>query len=60
MLVRSRDDGVTWSPPENLTRTLKDPAWWLLAPAPQTGIALADGTLLIRSSEALYAIPGKK
>ncbi|MFM8286830.1 MAG: exo-alpha-sialidase, partial [Planctomycetaceae bacterium] len=47
MLVRSRDDGVTWSPPENLTRTLKDPAWWLLAPAPQTGIALADGTLVM-------------
>lgn len=47
MLVRSRDDGVTWSPPENLTRILKDPAWWLLAPAPQTGIALADGTLVM-------------
>jgi len=47
MLVRSRDDGLTWSPPENLTKTLKDPAWWLLAPAPQTGIALADGTLVM-------------
>lgn len=42
MLVRSEDDGLTWSRPENLTRRLKQEAWWLLAPAPQQGISL-DG-----------------
>lgn len=45
MMVRSRDDGLTWSKPENLTRKLKKAEWWLLAPSPQQGINLPDGTL---------------
>ena len=47
LVVRSRDDGRTWSRPENLTRKLKRAAWWLLAPAPQQGIQLDDGTLVM-------------
>ncbi|MBI4905406.1 MAG: exo-alpha-sialidase [Acidobacteria bacterium] len=47
MLVRSRDDGRTWSRPENLTRKLKKEAWWLLAPSPQAGISLPKGTLIM-------------
>jgi sialidase-1 len=47
MMVRSTDDGLTWSPPENLTRQLKQESWWLLAPAPQAGICLPDGTLVM-------------
>ncbi len=47
LMVRSRDDGKTWSNPENLTRLLKKPEWWLLAPAPQQGIQLPDGTLVM-------------
>ena len=47
MMVRSKDDGLTWTKPENLTRKLKKAAWWLLAPAPQQGINLADGTLVL-------------
>lgn len=47
MLVRSKDDGSTWSPPENLTRQLKQESWWLFAPAPQSGLSLADGTLVM-------------
>ena len=47
MRVRSSDDGRTWSAPENLTRQLKRPEWWLLAPAPQQGIQLPDGTLVM-------------
>lgn len=46
MLVRSKDEGLTWTKPENLTRKLKKEAWWLLAPAPNQGINLADGTLV--------------
>ncbi len=47
MLVRSKDDGITWSKPQNLTRLLKKEAWWLFAPSPQQGINLPDGTLVM-------------
>jgi sialidase-1 len=47
LMVRSRDDGLTWSAPENLTRQLKKPEWWLFAPSPQQGFQLADGTLVM-------------
>lgn len=47
MMVRSTDDGRSWSRPENLTRRLKQESWWLLAPAPQAGISLPDGTLVM-------------
>lgn len=47
MMVRSKDDGLTWTKPENLTRKLKQESWWLLAPSPQQGIQLADGTLVM-------------
>ena len=30
LMVRSQDDGLTWSKPENLTRKLKKESWWLL------------------------------
>ncbi len=47
LVVRSKDDGLTWSQPENLTRTLKKESWVLLAPSPQQGISLANGTLVM-------------
>ncbi len=47
LMVRSTDDGRTWSRPENLTRQLKRAEWWLLAPSPQQGIQLPDGTLVM-------------
>jgi sialidase-1 len=47
MMVRSTDDGLTWTPPENMTRALKQESWWLFAPSPQAGISLADGTLVM-------------
>ena len=47
MMVRSRDDGLGWTEPRNLTRTLKQPEWWLFVPAPNQGIALSDGTLIM-------------
>ncbi len=46
LMVRSKDDGRTWSHPENMTRRLKQQDWILLAPSPQQGIAVADGTLV--------------
>ena len=47
MMVRSTDDGRTWTKPQNMTRTWKDPKWILYAPSPQQGIALRDGTLVM-------------
>ncbi len=47
LMVRSQDDGLTWSKPENMTRTLKKAEWILLAPSPQAGITLRDGTLVM-------------
>ena len=47
LMVRSRDDGLTWTQPENMTQQLKHPEWILLAPSPQAGLTLNDGTLIM-------------
>lgn len=47
LMVRSRDDGLTWTKPENMTRKLKKSEWILLAPSPQGGLTLNDGTLVM-------------
>ncbi|MEM7015540.1 MAG: sialidase family protein, partial [Verrucomicrobiota bacterium] len=47
LMVSSKDDGLTWSEPKNMTRDWKDPSWILYAPSPQQGIALPDGTLVM-------------
>ena len=47
LMVRSKDDGLTWTQPENMTRKLKKAEWILLAPSPQGGITLRDGTLVM-------------
>ncbi len=49
LIVKSTDDGVTWSRPVNITRQVKKEGWSLLAPAPGAGITLADGTLVFPS-----------
>ncbi len=46
VLVKSEDDGVTWSDPINITRQIKDPKWHLLLQGPGKGITMADGTLV--------------
>jgi sialidase-1 len=46
LIVKSTDDGKTWSEPINLTRMCKKEDWWLWAPAPGHGITLEDGTLV--------------
>ena len=47
MIVRSSDDGLTWSKPENWTKKLKKEKWFLFAPAPGNGITMKDGTLVM-------------
>ncbi|AEV99133.1 sialidase [Niastella koreensis] len=46
MIVKSVDNGKTWSKPVNITQQCKQEAWWLWAPAPGAGITLHDGTLV--------------
>ena len=46
VLTKSTDDGVTWSPPINITTQVKDPAWRLCFNGPGNGIQLRDGTLV--------------
>ncbi|WP_425398757.1 exo-alpha-sialidase [Aeoliella sp.] len=46
MLVRSDDDGETWSEPINITTQVKRPEWCFLLQGPGKGITMSDGTLV--------------
>ncbi|MDX1284156.1 MAG: sialidase family protein, partial [Draconibacterium sp.] len=46
MLVKSEDDGKTWSEPINITSQIKDPKWHLILQGPGKGITTSDGTLV--------------
>ncbi len=46
VLVKSEDDGKTWSEPINITPQIKDPKWHLLLQGPGKGITMKDGTLV--------------
>lgn len=49
MLVKSNDDGKTWSEPINITEQVKDPSWYFLLQGPGRGISMDDGTLVFAS-----------
>lgn len=49
MLVRSDDDGKTWSDPINITAQIKDPKWRLALLSPGRGMTMTDGTLVLPS-----------
>lgn len=46
MLVKSEDDGKTWSQPINITSQVKHPSWYFLLQGPGRGISMQDGTLV--------------
>lgn len=46
LMVKSSDDGATWSQPQNITRQVKNEEWCLFSPCPGRGINLDDGTLV--------------
>ena len=46
LLVRSDDDGKTWSKPINITEQIKQQDWCLLLQGPGKGITMTDGTLV--------------
>lgn len=49
MMVKSDDDGKTWSEPVNVTEQVKDPSWYFLLQGPGRGISMEDGTLVFAS-----------
>jgi sialidase-1 len=49
MLVSSTDDGLTWSPPYNITAQVKNPIWHIYFNGPGSGIVMEDGTLVFAS-----------
>lgn len=47
VMVRSSDEGKTWSAPVSLTPMVKDPAWSTIFQGPGRGITMSDGTLVV-------------
>lgn len=46
VLVKSEDDGITWSDPMIITEQIKLPEWYLFFNGPGKGITMQDGTLV--------------
>ncbi|MGB0761310.1 MAG: sulfatase-like hydrolase/transferase, partial [Rubripirellula sp.] len=46
MLVKSTDDGITWSDPINITKQVKKNDWCFVLQGPGKGITMRDGTLV--------------
>lgn len=46
LLINSKDNGLTWSKPANITSQIKDPSWHLILQGPGRGITMNDGTLV--------------
>lgn len=46
VLVKSEDDGLSWSAPINITPQVKKPDWQLFFNGPGSGITMSDGTLV--------------
>ena len=46
ILVRSDDDGVTWSEPINITKQVKKPQWSFILQGPGKGITMSDGAIV--------------
>jgi sialidase-1 len=46
MLVKSTNDGISWSQAINITAQIKEPEWQLLLQGPGRGITMKNGTLV--------------
>jgi len=52
-VAKSTDDGVTWSKPQEITKTAKLPNWTWYATGPGVGIQLRSGRLVIPCDNAV-------
>ena len=52
-LMKSTDDGATWSAPADITASVKLPDWTWYATGPGVGIQTGDGRLLIPANHAV-------
>lgn len=59
MLVKSEDDGLTWSDPINITRQIKDADWAFVLPSPGRGITMTNGTLVFPAQYQLHPDQGR-
>lgn len=46
MLVKSEDEGKSWSKPVNITKQVKNPKWKIVFQGPGKGICMENGTLV--------------
>ncbi len=46
LIVKSSDDGKTWSEPINISEQVRDSRWGVMLQGPGTGITMKDGTLV--------------
>ena len=46
ILVKSDDDGKSWSEPINITKQVKNPEWSFILQGPGKGITMLDGTIV--------------
>jgi sialidase-1 len=51
-VMRSDDDGVTWSAPIEITSSVKEPAWTWYATGPGIGIQMKSGRLVVPANHA--------
>jgi len=54
-LTWSKDDGLSWAPPVEITRSVKRPEWSWYATGPVNGIQLRSGRLLIPCDHVVRA-----
>jgi len=59
LLSRSDDDGLSWSPPINITEQAKEPTWSFLLQGPGRGITMSDGTLVFPGDVRRSPVDGK-
>ncbi|MDX2151216.1 MAG: sialidase family protein [Bryobacteraceae bacterium] len=52
LVSSSRDDGVTWTAPADITGDVKDPSWTWYATGPGVGIQLRNGRMVIPCDHA--------
>lgn len=57
-VMKSTDDGETWSKPVELTETTKRPTWRWYATGPGVGIQLSTGRLVIPCDHSEHGLPG--